>query len=274
MSDPLVSVCIPTFNGSRFLTETLQSIEHQTYRNIEVLVSDHSSTDSTLSIIERFPSLRPRVLSLRSSGSAADNWNNAVQNAEGEYIKVLCQDDLLKPTAIEVEVAALRMHASASFTFSPRDVISPRGRTLLRARGFKTSQLKLTINDSLRDVVRSGTNLFGEPCAVLIRKKAISRCQGFRGSYLIDLDMWLQLWSLGDAIHIDQSLSQFRISRNSWTSQLRGQQWRQMSEFLRLVACEHPELISEDDVRVGTRHARQLEIQRYVLSSMAELVRY
>ena len=69
--DPLVSICIPTYNGERFVKETLDSIVNQTHRNIEILVSDHSSSDSTRQIIESFHDERIHLSVLAPGGGAA-----------------------------------------------------------------------------------------------------------------------------------------------------------------------------------------------------------
>ena len=269
---PLVSVCIPTYNGERFLKETLKSVTQQTYSNLEILISDHSSTDSTIKIVESFEDQRISLSVLRQGGGAESNWNASIASAKGEFIKLLCQDDLLKPTCIQEQVNELRANADCSFCFSPRDIITPKGRVILRSRGFTPTHTRLSITDSLDHLVRSGTNIFGEPCSVLMRTSAMEKVDPFSGSYLIDLNMWIALWEVGDAIHLSQSLAQFRISDDSWTSALDGLQTKQIKEKFQQLQAKYPQVVSSSDVETGIQIAQKLEKSRRRVTRLVEIL--
>jgi glycosyltransferase involved in cell wall biosynthesis len=117
-NQPLVSICIPTYNGERFLKETLESVVQQTYTNLEIKISDHSSSDSTLDVIRSFDDPRIVLSVLTAGGGAEANWNASVAGAKGKYTKLLCQDDLLKPSCIEEQVNALESNEDSSFCVS------------------------------------------------------------------------------------------------------------------------------------------------------------
>ena len=87
----LVSVCIPTYNGAPFLQEALDSVSQQTYRNIEVIISDDASNDKTLEIIQDFKAKASFPVSIyhhEPKGIGA-NWNNCIRKANGKFIKFL-----------------------------------------------------------------------------------------------------------------------------------------------------------------------------------------
>ncbi len=93
---PLVSILIPTYNRSDMLRQALGSALMQSYRQIEVLVSDNHSTDSTLAVIDDFVRRDGRVRRLQSSAgnaSAMLNIRNAFLAAEGKFAVVLADDD-------------------------------------------------------------------------------------------------------------------------------------------------------------------------------------
>ncbi|MFM6261102.1 glycosyltransferase, partial [Planktothrix sp.] len=100
---PLVSVCIPTYNGDKYLTEALSSVVDQTYPHLEIIISDDSSTDKTLEIIESFQKNCSWKVSLfqHEQYGLAKNWNYCISQAHGKYIKFLFQDDLLEPNCLE-----------------------------------------------------------------------------------------------------------------------------------------------------------------------------
>ena len=99
---PLVSICLPTYNGETFLNEALDSIKSQTYPNLEVIVSDDASSDGTLRIIEEFKAtvaFPVQVFNHEPQGIGA-NWNHCMKHAKGIYIKFLFQDDVLYPECV------------------------------------------------------------------------------------------------------------------------------------------------------------------------------
>jgi hypothetical protein len=270
-NEPLVSVCIPTFNGSLFLRETITSVLNQTYRNLQVVISDHSSCDATLEIIKSFGDERIELHSLGQQGQAADNWNHSCSKARGKYIQLLCQDDVLYPECIEQHVLELeRTDEIISFSFSNRDVISPRGRKLLKNRGWKIKAGAVKLQDAVESLVGSGTNLFGEPCAVLMRSESFQATNGFKGKYLVDLNMWLDLWQLGPALKIDKSLSQFRISEGSWTSQLQRQQSLEFEAFARQLSTKFNEFVSDRELRRGISRSKKMQRRRFWLTLIVE----
>lgn len=270
---PLVSVCIPLYNGERYIKESLQSVLDQSYSSLEIIVSDHSSTDSSAEIVKSFDDPRIRFSTLSEAHTAADNWNASTANATGTYVKLLCQDDLIKPDCVKLQVEAMERNPSATFCFSPRDVISPRGRVLLKNRsGFSGPEIINRV-DFLPLLVRSGTNIFGEPCAVLINREAMTKAGPFAGSYLIDLDMWNRLWSLGPAVFVDECISQFRIGNQTWTTKLKDIQFKQMSEFFNGVMLANPQLLNLADLVDGVKRAKKLALQRSLIISLAEVLR-
>lgn len=100
-STPLVSVVVITYNSSKYVLETLESIKSQTYKNIELVISDDCSTDETVTICRdwveenehRF--IRTRVIEVEKNTGVAPNCNRGLDAAEGEWIKVIAGDDLL-----------------------------------------------------------------------------------------------------------------------------------------------------------------------------------
>jgi glycosyltransferase involved in cell wall biosynthesis len=96
-SSPLISICIPTYNGEQYLQEALDSIAVQTYRNIEVIISDDASTDCTMEICKSFKenSEFPVHIYAHHPAGIGANWNHCIKKAKGEYIKFLFQDDVL-----------------------------------------------------------------------------------------------------------------------------------------------------------------------------------
>jgi glycosyltransferase involved in cell wall biosynthesis len=107
MMQPLVSVLIPAYNSANWIGQTIQSVLHQTWPNLEVIIVDDGSTDQTLTIAQTFTSDRVIVLSQPNQGAAAAR-NHALRQSKGDYIQFLDADDLLAPDKIEQQIKLLQ----------------------------------------------------------------------------------------------------------------------------------------------------------------------
>ena len=128
---PLVSVCIPTYNGEKFLIETLNSVLYQTYPNLEIIISDDNSKDRTIEIANSFKDTSPfefLVLEHEQYG-LSQNWNFCVSQSKGKYIKFVFQDDILEPDAISKMVELAEQDEEIGLVFSPRRLFTTPGDT-------------------------------------------------------------------------------------------------------------------------------------------------
>jgi glycosyltransferase involved in cell wall biosynthesis len=105
---PLVSICIPAYNTSRYLRECLNSALAQTFADFEVVLVDNASTDETSAIAEEYALHDPRIRCYRNEKNLGviGNWNRCIGLARGEWIKFLCADDWLEPTCLARMVTA------------------------------------------------------------------------------------------------------------------------------------------------------------------------
>lgn len=90
----MVSVCIATYNGSKYLKEQIFSILSQLSENDEIIVSDDNSKDDTRKILLSFEDNRIKIFDGPCAGNAAFNFENALKNASGDYIFLSDQDDV------------------------------------------------------------------------------------------------------------------------------------------------------------------------------------
>ena len=249
----LVSICIPTYNGASTIAETLKSCLNQTLQNFEIIISDDNSTDATLNEVQSIDDPRIKILNRETSTTPADNWNRVINAASGHYIKVLGQDDILFTDCLESEVMVMEKnrHLSPSFCFSRRDIIDETGRTLIHARGWSPKHGLCSFPSAISRIVRSGGNPIGEPVVGLIDSQSLKGTSGYAGSYLIDLNLWIDLLKIGPAIHTDKILMAFRIGASSWSYRLRQQQTSETIRFINYQRQSFPEYVSTFDKIFG-----------------------
>jgi len=206
-----VSVCIPTYNSAEYLRECIESASSQTFKDIEIIVSDNASTDSTCEIVRSFTDSRIRLHRLEKNMGMAFNFNHAASLAQGEYIKFLCSDDFLDPACLARQVDMLEESPQAVMVTSPFRMVDAFGRTL-RTISRLTSRRLLSYAELVAGCLIYG-NLVGSPSAVLIRRSALLRAGPFSNDLpeLLDFDLWLRLAALGPVGYLPEPLSGLRL---------------------------------------------------------------
>lgn len=106
MTDTLVSIITPCYNGEKYISQTIRSVLAQSYENWEMIIVDDGSTDGSADIIHSFAQTDSRIRFIRqeNAGSAAAR-NTAIRAAEGRYLALLDADDLWEPEFLEQQLA-------------------------------------------------------------------------------------------------------------------------------------------------------------------------
>lgn len=112
---PLVSVIIPNHNYSRYLNDAIQSVLQQTYRNLEIIVVDDGSTDSSTNVVESFGNRVKLIEQVQSGVSVARNTGFAAST--GDLICFLDSDDAWLPNKLESQ-ARVMLDKSVSLVYS------------------------------------------------------------------------------------------------------------------------------------------------------------
>lgn len=115
----LVSIIIPTYNSEKFITETIQSVQNQTYSNWEMLIVDDCSSDKTVDIIQHFMEEDHRIhlIRLNKNSGASKARNEAIKLVKGDYMTFLDADDIWFPDFIANSIATINS-TGIPFVFS------------------------------------------------------------------------------------------------------------------------------------------------------------
>ena len=213
-----MSVIIPTFNRPKYFREALDSVLNQTYRNLEVVISDDSTNDETEALIQDYLARDRRIKYFRNKGfTSHDNWNflRAYNNPVAEYVNWLMDDDLFYPTKLEKMVEVYRNNPDVSLVTSAKNLIDADGKITGNTQNVFGQDVKIP-GDEAGKMIFLWCNYIGEPTTVLIRKKFLrdnDLCwnedeEGFFS--LIDVSTWCQLLTQGNMIRLIETLSAFR----------------------------------------------------------------
>lgn len=270
MAGELVSIVIPVYNGMPTLPDAVGSALAQTYADLEVVVIDNASTDGGSDWLRDQRDPRMRIIHRDSLQPAADNWDQAIAESRGAYVKLLCADDTIEPAAVERQVADLAAAPTAVMAASRRRVIDATGRVMRAQHGLGSLRGFVGGAEAIRHCCVAGTNVLGEPSAVLFRGDAIRHAMPWVATwpYVIDLATYARVLRGGSVVCNPLVLASFRVSGSSWSSSLVGQQYAQFKAWrdsllasgeLRLGAAER----ARSDVNLRVRaFARQQYFRR------------
>lgn len=230
MAKPLVSVVVVTFNSSKTVVETLESVKNQTYSNMELIVTDDSSVDSTVDICKHWLNMNKeafqgvKIIESKKNTGITANRNRGNYAASGEWIKHVDGDDKLLPTCISDYVEFVTNNSDANIIFSPLKVFGEGDLekwTLLLKTNFK-----FVFSLSSRDlkVLLCKTNLFPAP-SLFVQADFFRKVGGY-DEEIRDLEDW-PFWvkaAFHDAqfAYIDDPTVEYRISATSLSQGVGG----------------------------------------------------
>jgi glycosyltransferase involved in cell wall biosynthesis len=221
---PIVSVCIPTFNGAKYFRECLDSVLAQTFTDFEILVVDDRSSDETFNIAQQYAARdrRLRLLQNERNLGLVGNWNRCIELAQGEWIKFVFQDDLIAPLCLERMLAASKTESAIifcqrNFTFETGTSEATRQYYLTYVSSPQTVFSNLT-EISASDYCKAtlnhmGINIVGEPTAVLLHRSVFYRFGTFNPQLIAacDREFWTRVAVHTGIIFVPETLATFRV---------------------------------------------------------------
>jgi glycosyltransferase involved in cell wall biosynthesis len=268
---PSVSVCIPVYNGERYLAETISSVLDQTYRDFELVVLDNASTDNSGRIARSFGDRRIRVETNATTLPMPENFREAVRLCRARLIKLVCADDLLHPRCLEYQVGPMEADPGIAVVAARRHMIDERSRVLVPRRGLMGLTGMRSSVEVARHVVRTGANPIGEPGGVLFRREHYFAVGGWRAErpYVMDLDLWIRLLQYGEFLGLPETLAAFRIGQGSSSAVHEAENAAQEKAYLEELAATPHLQIRNTDLLLGRMRAPLSRMRRRTLYRMS-----
>ena len=219
---PLVSIIIPTYQRPEYFRQALESVVRQTYRNLDIFVTDNSHDEATKQVYEQYFSgdSRIRYEHHPEYDGAEANWHraNTYDNPDATYVNWLMDDDLFHPEKIAAMIDCFLQHPGVVLVTSYRRLIDADGKELPDAPWSKSplaSTTRVKGDGMGRAMLVNMLNIIGEPTTALVRKSALYRGHlGWPGEskkyWISDYPTWFHVLSQGDVIYMTEPLSFFR----------------------------------------------------------------
>lgn len=186
----LVSVICTVKNGEATISETIESVLQQTYKNIEFIIIDDGSTDSTKSILEEYKSFDNRVRPFYSGGiGRSPALNKAIELSKGKFIANIDADDLMHPEKLDSQVKAFKKNS---------DYFLIATETLLFYDDKQPEWANNENNEDIQDINKKILirNMISHP-SVMMNKNLLVALDGYNVSRknMVDYDLWLRAFS-------------------------------------------------------------------------------
>ncbi|MGL5000434.1 MAG: glycosyltransferase [Cetobacterium sp.] len=223
MSNNPICVLVITYNSAEYVIETLESIKKQTYKKIELIISDDNSKDNTVELCEEWIEenksrfLKIKILNSEKNEGVVKNINKGIKKCDSEWIKTIAGDDLLEEECLENNMGFVEKNPDAKIIFS-------------KSQSF----LEIFNNDNFKEIIPNDTKIFKENSNILFEKLAwgnfLPAPTAFYKKSLIeeydyydtdypmieDYPMWLKLTYAGEKLYfLDKITVFYRVHKKS-----------------------------------------------------------
>ena len=222
---PAVSVLMTSYNHEAYLVESIESVLNQSFDDIELIIIDDGSKDGSVKIIEQYAGRNPKIKAIYHSRNMgiAKTLNEALEEAEGEYIAIASSDDLWVSNKLARQMEVLSRNNDL-IVWSNAYIIDEKGNDtgLLWSRRYKISQKKK--NGAILFELLWGNFICPQS---LILKKEIAESIRFDPAinYAVDYRFLISVSKKHDFFYIEEPLVKYRVHGDN-TIQRNSELWR------------------------------------------------
>ena len=213
---PKVSIVIPVFNGSNYLSEAIDSALAQTYKNIEVVVvNDGSNDEGKTEAIATLYGEKIRYF-YKKNGGVSTALNMGIRNMKGEYFSWLSHDDVYYPKKVEAQIAYLRKNNDKNvILYSDYDVIGSNSKLLHK------KSIKHVAPEKFHYALIGDWPING--CTSLIPKACFKEVSLFDEQLktIQDYDLWFKMAKKFNFVHMPEALIKSRLHAGQGTNSMR-----------------------------------------------------
>jgi GT2 family glycosyltransferase len=236
MSNPKVSVCLPTFNKVRYLPAAIRSVLAQEFRDFELLIVDDASTDGTSDAVLNFRDSRISYIRNPQNRGLVGNWNYCLELAQGDYAIVFHDDDLMLPGLLRREVEVLESNSKVVLVHAAAQSIDANGGVFCVSRPHSWPALTSGLGFIARYWGLNGGGYVVMPSA-MFRKSLALRLGAFNPDlkYSADADLWQRMAFEGQVAFLDEMLISNRVHASQTTQKILTNSLQMLEERLKIA---------------------------------------
>ena len=224
---PEVSIIVPNYNHAEFLTQRLDSIFNQIYKDYEVILLDDASNDNSVEILKRYsqhPKVSHFIINDKNSGSPFKQWQKGISLARGKYIWLAESDDYCEDTFLDKLIKAFNDN-EVVISYCQSRLVDSKGQTLYDKMTYWTDDLDKNkwLNNYIIDGEVECRNYLSKKCtitnasSVIFKKECTERIDWDINKFKQAGDwlFWIKLSMLGKISFLSETLNYFRFSPNN-----------------------------------------------------------
>lgn len=216
---PKVSVNIACYNHEKYIGQALQSVLDQTFQDVEIFVLNNGSTDNSLRVIESYKDSRIHVESVFPNKQSTWAGRYLMEKSTGEYVALLCSDDIWEKDKLQKQVEYLNSHPQAGAVFTRVQPMGDRGQLIHNPKNHYHRQFNTLSNRTaplwLRDIWQRADHSFCCSSA-LIRREVLQESNYYdvRLKYIQDMTLWADILTKHEVYILDEKLTKMRYFSN------------------------------------------------------------
>jgi len=225
MQKPLVTIICLCYNHEQFVVESLNSVLNQSYKNIELIIADDCSTDSSEKTIKNWLENYPEIpfISNKTNLGNTKTFNKALKIAKGNYVIDLAADDILMPNCVEKQIDTFinSNQKKLAIVYGNAEIISENNQHL-RYYYEVNHEKKVLKKPATGDIYSSILSQSSMICSVasMVKREVLDELKGYDENLAYeDLDLWIRTARNYNFEFIDSVLIQKRELENSLGSQ-------------------------------------------------------
>lgn len=278
---PLVTVGVYTYNSSKTVIETLESIKNQSYPKLELIVSDDCSTDETVSLCQEWIEMnRDRFVNTiiivpEQNTGQSGNYNRALKASNGEWIKDIDGDDLLTPNCIEDYIVFVKDHPDAIFVFGKAEVFGPNHKRINDfEKLFDYEFFNLSVEEKHERLIKVGNCIpSASAFSNVKRRQSLDLWYDERIPYLEDWPMWVKATKRGyDLFFLNKIVCRYRVGGDGTTSGTKGESRKYKISLLKFELYYILDI--EEELSVNVDHAINRIAERELSKTITLINKY
>jgi GT2 family glycosyltransferase len=269
-AEPLVSLGVPVYNGELHLEAAIRALQEQTWRRLEILISDNASTDATEAICRRLAAADPRIRYVRQPANlgAARNFDFVAREARGELFAWCAHDDLRLPDYVAACAAELERRPEAVLCNSALAFLDERGRirrdwadSNFETRGMTRPERAERLIDHIDWADNYG----------LIRREALLKVLPVEAAWGGDVVLSMKLLMLGDFAKVNETLFHYRVRSRPKSVEETMREILQKDQPVRHPYTEMVQRLLRVAMEAAADRAERAELMRRFLRTITEL---
>ncbi len=236
-----VSAIILTYNRAHMVTEAIDSVLTQSFKDFELIIVDNCSSDNTESVVKSYNDKRIRYFKHQNNGLIGVNRNYGIKKSRGEYIAFLDDDDLWLPEKLEKQVELLDSNKELGLVYSDTYLIDSNGNLRRHAYFYR---IKPFGGNAFNKLLRGN---FIPMLTVVIRREMLDKVGEFNSGYKIclDYDLWLRIAESYPIDFIEQPLAKYMVHSESGFQKNTILRYQEVIQIIEYWLDRNPELKRE-----------------------------